>query len=64
MTQNDYINKMKLLKGTILSYVNNPFLADINDSINLIESGGVLVDGSFIRDIGKFSKLKSNYRKE
>ena len=52
---------MKLLKGTILSFINNPFLVDISDSVNIIESGGVLVDGSFIKDVGEFSKLKSNY---
>ena len=52
---------MKLLKGRILSFINNPFLVDINDSINLIESGGVLVDGSFIIDVGEFLELKSNY---
>ena len=52
---------MKLLKGTILSFTNNPFLVDISDSINLIETGGVLVDGSFIKDVGEFSMLKSNY---
>ncbi len=52
---------MKLLKGTVLSFTNNPFLVDINDSINLIESGGVLVDGSFIKNVGEFSKLKYNF---
>ena len=52
---------MKLLKGTILSFINNPFLVDINDSIKIIVSGGVLVDGSIIKHVGEFSKLKSQY---
>tara|TARA_B100001027_G_C16262273_1_gene330070 strand:+ start:782 stop:2071 length:1290 start_codon:yes stop_codon:yes gene_type:complete len=50
---------MKLLKGTVLSFTNNPFLVDINDSIKIIESGGILVEGSFIKKVGEFSKLKS-----
>ena len=42
---------MKLLKGTVLSFTNNPFLVDINDSIKIIESGGILVEDSFIKNI-------------
>ena len=52
---------MKLLKGTVLSFTNNPFLVDINDSIKIIDSGGILIEGSFIKKVGEFSKLKSNH---
>ena len=52
---------MKLLKGTIFSFINNPFLVSVNDSVNLIEFGGVLIDGQFIKKVGKFSILQSQY---
>ena len=52
---------MKLLKGTILSFINSPFLVDINESVKLLEYGGILIDGPFIKKVGKFSILKSQY---
>ena len=52
---------MKLLKGTILSFINNPFLVTVNDSVKLIVSGGILIDGHFIKKVGKFSILQSQY---
>ena len=52
---------MKLLKGTILSFINNPFLVTVNDSVKLIEFGGILIDGQFIKKVGKFSILQSQY---
>ena len=52
---------MKLLKGTILSFINNPFLVSANNSVSLIETGGVLINGPFIKQVGKFSTLQSQY---
>ena len=51
---------MKLLKGTILSFINNPFLVTVNDSVKLIEFGGILIDGQLIKKVGKFCCLQGN----
>ena len=47
---------MKIIKGRILRFLNNPFIAKIEDSVNILENGGILIEGNLIKDVQRISK--------
>ena len=48
---------VKILKGRVLQFTENPFEHNISASCNLIEKGGVLIIDDKIEDVGHYSKL-------
>ena len=50
---------MKIIKGRILRFLNNPFIAKIEDSVNILENGGILIEGNLIKDVDEFQNLKT-----
>ena len=49
---------MKILKGTILSFKKNPFLNNIEESVNIIEDGGILIKNGIIVEVDNFLTIK------
>ena len=49
---------MKILKGTILSFKKNPFFNNIEESVNIIEDGGVLIKNGIIAEVDNFLTIK------
>ena len=49
---------MKILKGTILSFKQNPFFNNIEESVNIIEDGGILIKNGIIAEVDNFLKIK------
>ena len=52
---------MKIIKGRILRFLNNPFIAKIEDSVNILENGGILIEGNLIKDVDEFQNLKTQF---
>ena len=52
---------MKIIKGRILHFLNNPFIAKIEDSVNILENGGILIEGNLIKDVHEFQNLKTQF---
>ena len=52
---------MKIIKGRILHFLNNPFIAKIEDSVNILENGGILIEGNLIKDVDEFQNLKTQF---
>ena len=52
---------MKIIKGRILHFLNNPFIAKIEDSVNILENGGILIEGNLIKDVNEFQHLKTQF---
>ncbi|MDA9734680.1 guanine deaminase [SAR116 cluster bacterium] len=52
---------MKIIKGRILYFLNNPFIAKIEDSVNILENGGILIEGNLIKDVDEFQNLKRKF---
>ena len=42
---------MKIIKGIILSFKKNPFFNSIDESVSIIEDGGILIDNGLIKKI-------------
>ena len=53
---------VKILKGRVLQFTENPFKHNISASCNLIEKGGVLIIDDKIEDVDHYSKLKKSIR--
>ena len=49
---------MKILKGTILSFKKNPFFNNIEESVNIIEDGGILIKNGIIEEVDNFLTIK------
>ena len=49
---------MKILKGTILSFKKNPFFNNIEESVNIIEDGGILIKNGIIAEVDNFLTIK------
>ena len=49
---------MKILKGTILSFKKNPFFNNIEESVNIIENGGILIKNGIIAEVDNFLTIK------
>ena len=49
---------MKIIKGTILSFKKNPFFNNIEESVNIIEDGGILIKNGIIAEVDNFLKIK------
>ena len=49
---------MKILKGTILSFKKNPFFNNIEESVNIIEDGGILIKNGIIVEVDNFLTIK------
>ena len=49
---------MKILKGTILSFKKNPFFNNIEESVNIIEDGGILIKNGIIAEVDNFLNIK------
>ena len=52
---------MKIIKGRILQFIANPFDLPIEKSVKIYDSGGLLIKGKFIEEIGDYSVLKRKY---
>ena len=52
---------MKIIKGIILSFKKNPFFNSIDESVSIIEDGGILIDNGLIKEVNNFSVIKKNY---
>ncbi len=52
---------MKIIKGKILSYKNNPFIEEIEDSVNILYDGAILIKDGYIKEIDVFKVLKLKY---
>ena len=52
---------MKIIKGRVLQFVANPFDLPIEKSVKIYDSGGLLIKGKFIEEIGDYSVLKRKY---
>ena len=52
---------MKIIKGRVLSFLSNPFLSSVNDSANIIDNGGILIDSDKIKEVDEFHILKTKY---
>ena len=49
---------MKIIKGTILSFKKNPFFNNIEESVNIIEDGGILIKNGIIAEVDNFLTIK------
>ena len=49
---------MKIIKGTILSFKKNPFFNNIEESVNIIEDGGILIKNGIIEEVDNFLTIK------
>ena len=49
---------MKIIKGIILSFKKNPFFNSIDESVGIIEDGGILIDNGLIKEVNNFSVIK------
>ena len=52
---------MKILKGIVLSFNKNPFFNKIEDSVNIVEDGGILINDGIIEEVNNFSAIKNKY---
>ena len=52
---------MKILKGIVLSFKKNPFFNNIEDSVNIVEDGGILINDGIIEEVNNFSAIKNKY---
>ena len=52
---------MKILKGIVLSFNKNPFFNNIEDSVNIVEDGGILINNGIIEEVNNFSAIKNKY---
>ena len=52
---------MKILKGIVLSFNKNPFFNNIEDSVNIVEDGGILINDGIIEEVNNFSAIKNKY---
>ena len=52
---------MKIIKGRILNFIDNPFKVEIDKAYKIIENGAILIDGSFIKRIDLYTNLITNY---
>ena len=49
---------MKIITGTILSFKKNPFFNNIEESVNIIEDGGILIKNGIIAEVDNFLTIK------
>ena len=40
---------MKIIKGRVLNFIDNPFKVEIDKAYKIIENGAILIDGSLLR---------------
>ena len=52
---------MKILKGIVLSFKKNPFFNNLEDSVNIVEDGGILINDGIIEEVNNFSAIKNKY---
>ncbi len=52
---------MKIIKGKILQFTDNPFKKSIKDSVKIIENGALLVNKKIIKEVDYYKNLKSKF---
>ena len=52
---------MKIIKGRVLQFIDNPFKVEINQACNFFENGAVAINGKYITDINTYSVLSKKY---
>ena len=52
---------MKIIKGRVLQFIDNPFKVEINQACNFFENGAVAINGKYIADINIYSLLSKKY---
>ena len=60
LLKNNTADNKKVLIGTVLSFMENPFHYELSDSVNFAENSAILVVGSKISKIGSPDELIAN----
>ena len=60
LLNNNTADNKKVLIGTVLNFMENPFHYELSDSVNIAENSAILVVGSKISKIGSPDELIAN----